>query len=772
MDNIFGLPMATVAVVVAGLMGACLIVSILIALRNRIIFKMVMRNIPRRKAQTILISLGLMLSTLIVAASLTTGDTLNYSVTKSTYDNLGRVDETIAYVGNRSSKGDVSVDNQPIADSVATELSQRLAGNRNIAAVMPVLTFGVPVVDTATRLNESQVVLTGLDASKLDAFGGLKTASGTSIDFSSLPAGSSVISQTLDDELDAQIGDRLTFSFNNQPETLTVGGIASDSILTGYGANTSGSGPAAATTPSMLGVAVPLGWLQQITGFQGKARFIAVANRGGVQTSESQTDAAVTSLQSALSHIDGGSTLGVNPIKQDAVNRAESIASLFTTFFIVMGLFSIVSGILLIFVIFTMLASERRAEMGMARAVGMTRSQLIQGFITEGTGYDLGAALIGAAIGVLVSLAMVRVLGTLVGGSLAIEPHVTLRSLFVAYALGVSVTFLTIVFAAVRASRVNIVAAIRDLPDQAHVGNVEPIRWRWWSRLPRFGSHFGSALVAIICAPLEFIWNVVLVAPKLLVWGSHRLAQTIGWGPVISLVGAFSVALGVSAKNVYAFATGLSILVLGLSLFGRRYLPSRLVFSVGAGLMLAYWLLPSSVSGRVLPNVGTGGPAMFFLSGIFMVLYMTLIIMWNADLILWFVSLFGRMFARWLPAIKTAVAYPLASRGRTGMTVAMFSIVVFSLVMVKTINVNFLELLLSNEATAGWDVKVTTNSANPISDLRTRLAGTDVDLSNVDAGGKISTITPSASMIRNAGGTNWARDTINGMDNDFINNSK
>ena len=45
-----------------------------------------------------------MLSTLIIAASLTTGDTLDYSITKTTYDGLGQVDETLAFVGDNSDK--------------------------------------------------------------------------------------------------------------------------------------------------------------------------------------------------------------------------------------------------------------------------------------------------------------------------------------------------------------------------------------------------------------------------------------------------------------------------------------------------------------------------------------------------------------------------------------------------------------------------------------------------------------------------------------------
>src|SRR5690606_42062275 len=58
------------------------------------------------------------------------------------------------------------------------------------------------------------------------------------------------------------------------------------------------------------------------------------------------------------------------------------------------------AGILLIVLIFTMLAAERRPEMGMVRAVGTQRGQLVQQFIAEGSGYAILAGLIGAALGV------------------------------------------------------------------------------------------------------------------------------------------------------------------------------------------------------------------------------------------------------------------------------------------------------------------------------------------------------------------------------------
>ena len=58
------------------------------------------------------------------------------------------------------------------------------------------------------------------------------------------------------------------------------------------------------------------------------------------------------------------SQFGVNPVKAQAVTAAELAGNQFMSFFLVLGLFSIAAGVLLIFLIFMMLASERRLRDG------------------------------------------------------------------------------------------------------------------------------------------------------------------------------------------------------------------------------------------------------------------------------------------------------------------------------------------------------------------------------------------------------------------------
>jgi putative ABC transport system permease protein len=104
--------------------------------------------------------------------------------------------------------------------------------------------------------------------------------------------------------------------------------------------------------------------------------------------------------------------------------------------------------------------------MGMARAVGTRRNQLIQMFLFEGVVYDLMAAIVGVGLGILVTYAIAGVMASVIqGSSIDIRVHIEPTSLIVAFTLGILVTFATVAISAWRVSRLNIVRAIRDIPE-------------------------------------------------------------------------------------------------------------------------------------------------------------------------------------------------------------------------------------------------------------------------------------------------------------------
>jgi putative ABC transport system permease protein len=705
MNSIFGVSASAIMLVLVILFVVLMSLGSLIFLRNRVVFKLGIRNVPRRPAQTILIVVGLMLSTLIIAAAFTTGDTLNMSIKGQVYDILGQVDERVLL-------GASANDNSPqtgakLPDQLTADLEARIQGESNVEALLPRLAESVPTINPRTSLSEPGLYLTGLDRARVEPFGGIRDTSGKAIDLGTLSPDGIVLSRTAADKLDAVVGDELTIYARNQPRQMRVEAIGEDSLLTGYIA-----------TGSSGGFAMPLARAQEILGYTGKISSIEVTNVGGVQDGLKRSGAAVTALQRALE----GTPYQVVAIKQNEVDSAEATGNVFLTIFLIFGLFSISVGVLLIFLIFVMLAAERKPELGIARAVGMKRRQLMEMFLAEGLAYDLASALVGAALGVAVAFAIAGFMGRLIGEFIPIHPTATLRSLVIAYTLGVVVTYLTIIASSWRASRLNIVSAIRDIP--------EPTQ-------PR---------------------------------GSRR-ATLLGASGVV--FGALMLWAGTAANSAFLFDLGISLLPFAVAVILRRFgLSPRLLYSVAATLVMVYWLLPSDSLRGIFPELN-GGIEMFFISGIMLVSAATVVVIWNAGAVTALVGVLGRRFSRWLPAVKTAIAYPLSNRGRTGMTIAMFSLVIFSLVMMEAINVNANAVVFGSEnVTAGWDVQAAQGTSNPIPDLTAALKQNGFDTGQITSTGRVLGVSPAQAQLRMAGDGDWLSYWVEGGDDAFINQSR
>lgn len=701
MDTIFGVSMNGAMVVLLVLLAVCLAAVAWVAWRRPVIFKLGIRNIPRRKTQTTLIVIGLMLSTLITSAALGTGDTIDHSVTATVYDVLGRVDEIVVYSQGPDGQFETALSTK-IDASALTIVEDAVRDDPLVDGVMPVLFEVVPAVNLAAGQSEPNVIIAGIDPARVEPFGGLISIDGSAIDLGVLPENAVVLSEETAEKLSAKTGDAITVYYGNQPFALTVAAVAKDSVLSGVLGSTS------------MGMAVPLDRLQAVTGQPDTFSLIFVANKGGVRGGVDHSDAVTATLKAAL----GGEQLGVDPIKQELLDDAETAGATFTTLFMLFGLFSIATGVLLIVLIFAMLAAERRAEMGMERAIGAQRRQLIQQFVAEGTGYTLVAGLVGAGLGVVAAIAITEVMAGLFGDALSMSPYVEPRSLVVAYALGVVITFVAVVVASWRISRMNIVAAVRDIPE--------------------------------------------FVSPK-------RKRGTLLWALLLIVSGVLLTMAGQSANQAFSFNTGLSLAPIGLAMLLRfAGVPSRPVFTILSLYLLLFWLLPPSVSDSIFGEYDQG-MELFFISGLFVVLGATLLIVQNIDVLLAGINLLARIFRSTLPAVRTAVAYPGAAIGRTGLMIAMFCLIVFSLVMMATISSNFGNLILGDEADAGWDVRADAGTANPLTDITSALAANQVDTSGIEAVGVVTVPDPAA-RIRVLGGE-WKLQVVRGMDTAFITQS-
>src|SRR2546422_2023973 len=109
-----------------------------------------------------------------------------------------------------------------------------------------------------------------------------------------------------------------------------------------------------------------------------------------------------------------------------------------------MGAFGILAGVLLIVNIFVMLAEERKPELGVARAVGFLRSDLLTTFALEGTFYAVVAAALGALAGLGLGYVMVYFFDRLVPhGDVVVTFHFDPASVLTAFVAGAGPTPIT-----------------------------------------------------------------------------------------------------------------------------------------------------------------------------------------------------------------------------------------------------------------------------------------------------------------------------------------
>ncbi len=797
MEELFGVSMNTIAFWVVLVTVLIFLLLGWVAFRNPVMFKTGLRNIPRRRAQTTLIIFGLMLATVIMTVAFGTGDTVSSTVTDDIYELTGETDMLIVWDEEAYPRPE---DERVIPLEDVAAWQEQFAGDPDIDGFLPILLETLPVINVATNLNESAATVVAYDTGAAAPFGSLRDLDGNVVTVS---GNEIVINEDLAGEIDAEVGHTLVLLFEGYPLEVVVKAIAPNSFL---------SGTFNVGASEFPGGTVSFEFLAEVLGRSDIAYAVIVTNAGGVRDGLERSDVVEAKLSKALE----GTPYRVDPLKKDAIEIAKIVGSIFTTIFIIFGLFSIAAGILLIFLIFIMLAAERKPEMGMARAVGAKRRHLVESFLAEGMGYDLGAAIVGLVAGIFVTFGMVELINSVAeeGFGLELRTTLTLRSLIVAFCLGVISTFLVIFLAAIRASRLNIVSAIRDLPEPI-VTNPEAATWRGYARavlnaavaggavaasvfalyrLPDFAGLFTIALLFGLVGPFLYVlrrhnfgaprheriagqgvllwpfvlfplipfylvamlvvrvmrdreprpglWLIIvgiLLPPVgLLLVASQDRDRPIAWGAGFGVVGLALAALfmewAFSSNSYFFFAGGVS-LVFAWAVFTLRYfhVRERASFTIVAILLLAFWYVsPTGALDFIIGDL-EGGPELFFLSGIVMVACGTFLIVYNADILLPPIATAGARLGRIVPAVKTAVAYPLMARMRTGMTIMMIGLITFSLVMFSTVNDNFDNIFLSDDAKGGFDTIVFVNSNNRTDDFVGVLEERGVDTSPIVA---------------------------------------
>src|SRR5215207_1375683 len=223
MTELFGIPTGQLTSVLLAIFGAGALILAVLAVRDRTSFRMAVRNVPRRKAQTALIVMGLMLATLLFSAAFTTGDTLTNSLRIQALENIGRVDLVVKAeqpeAGGGASFGPGS--GGPAApeareryfdEELAGKIRERLANDESVAGVAPLAKETVPITSLKADLSEPRVEVLGMDASSMTGFDDLDTASGKTLALGDLEENEVYLSAKAAEGLDIGKGDKVEAS--------------------------------------------------------------------------------------------------------------------------------------------------------------------------------------------------------------------------------------------------------------------------------------------------------------------------------------------------------------------------------------------------------------------------------------------------------------------------------------------------------------------------------------------------------------------------------
>jgi ABC-type lipoprotein release transport system permease subunit len=357
-------------------------------------------------------------------------------------------------------------------------------------------------------------------------------------------------------------------------------------------------------------------------------------------------------LNVSLGHKDAG--ISISKIKEDSVNSASGVQILTETF-IAFGAVVIIAGMVLIAMLVSAMVEERRREIGTMRAVGSKRGQVARVFVFEGTLISSIASFIGTFAGIGIAYVCIYLTNAywsnIVEGNL-IALHFTYTTLVLGFAAGFLLALITYAIATYAASKLGIAESMRE------VRSLRP-------------------KAARLRAPIA-----------VLVFG------------VLFLALYFAVDIG-------------ETLVLLLGLLGPFFI-----------IIAVPFLLPSSFRG-----IGVGVCAVF--SIIYVILYDILVgVGSSSQLILFFASGFAIIAACalaiavnmeklaaidiWLldklrassSVVKVALLNPIRRIGRTAMSIAMFAIVIFTLVALSA-NISGQQMNLEDAVkgqSGGYDV--------------------------------------------------------------------
>jgi putative ABC transport system permease protein len=594
------------------LVALVLVVIGLLAARRMVFARMAARNIVRRKKFSAIVVVGLLIATAMISAALVVGDTMDYIIKDDVYTSTGDIDIVVA---KEDDAGLYEFFNESVAYDIIGSLE---AGDlRYIDAVAPTIREVVTAISPASGDSVPAAYIYAYDPDNI--VNGLYDVDGNAITPVQITGGMTVVNEDIANSLDVVPGDTvLLYPKNAPPVTLEVSAVAANEGMANW------------WFADLLFVDLTFAQ-ENIFAAPSMINAVDISCEGSMEEGYLVTDDAILEFKSVLGI---GDEYTFNDVKRNGVEEAESLSDMISQLFVLMSSFTIIAGVALIINIFVMLAEERKPEMGISRAVGMQRGHLTQSFVFEGVVYALVASALGTFVGLGIAFVMINAFSAVMGGGgIAFELHFEWASLATAAAAGFLITMATVAAASWRVSRLNIVRAIRDIP--------EPVL-------------------------------------------AKSEKKYILMGVLALVLGVLAIYGGASSRQAAGTTSGMALISLGAAMVAVRFVKPRIPFTA-AGFWMIYFILDPIGIERMLFGELEGNLEMFIISGVMMVTGAVLMAMFNSDLMLiGLVRLFGRG-RNLLPVFRAAISYPMNKKFRTGLTLFIFALIMFTVIVIAMI---------------------------------------------------------------------------------------
>ena len=633
----------TAAAVIAALALLLLFPLVVAAVRQPTVLAMAMRNIGRRRAEAALVVAGALLGTAIITSSFVVGDVVEASFADAARTQYGPVDITLT-----PSKG---------VELAAVTAAVEAADVGGVDGLLPATTATATLQASGRDAAVPQVRVVELDVAATGAFGWDPHITGLA-DSDRLAAGEVLVNERTAGQLGVDVGDTIRVHAYGSHVDLAINDVVAEVGLAGYG----GAIVAPGTVARLAGSAT--------VGAARPQEHLLVSLDGGVFDTRALSDGAAERLRAAVA---GLPDVAVETPKAGLLDDAARDGAGLTEMFSTIGVFSVLAGILLLVNLFVMLAEERKTELGTLRAVGFTRRRLTRAFAVEGALYAIVAAALGAVVGIGIGWLVAMVAGPLFGAAdgagypLVIEP----ASLALGAGAGLVISLVTIWATSLRIARLNIIRAIRDLPE------------------PK------------------------LVRPR---------ARTLVFASLGVLIGAGAGIAGYLGDNAIGFLLGVPVAAFSAAPLLRRLLPERTARLLVASTVLAWGLAVRQVFPEIM---GAADMVAFVVQGVVLTVG-AVSLATSLDRVWTFAVARLSRGGRGL-APRLGIAYPLARRFRTALLLGMFSLVILTVTMVSA----FSAAIAANtdaqvdHIAAGFDLLLDVNPANPV-DVETLAARSDV----------------------------------------------